>query len=313
MTDARSTDRLRGAGTAIVVSAAVVAGCAQTQPVTAPPPTTTLTQQVSTTLTDEALDLAVRAGSYRTDQRLLFQAEKELTQRCMASRGWQYLAGPSGPAELEDDMWRPDLDLRRRLGYGFAATGPADGGGLPTYLPPASRDAYRQALTGAETQRATLHLFTGPTFTFGTTGCIAQSRVRLYGDVIDAARATYVPQEVYNAIYRQVTDDDATQAAVDRWARCMTHRDHMYRSPAEARAAVSRTYDSTGPSAASRQFEIQVAVADGECALAAGLPEVVDQVGRGHVRELAPQLRQDLNLATELRANALLQARDVLR
>jgi hypothetical protein len=155
-------------------------------------------------------------------------------------------------------------------------------------------------------------LYSGPKFTFDTTGCIAESRIGLYGDVIDAARVAYVPQEVYNAIYEQVVNDEATRTAVREWAGCMAGYGFPYNSPATARAAIGEAYDGPAPVGHKRRLEMEVAVADGECVFAVGLPDVVDQIGRRCVQGLAPELRQDLNLATRLRTDALERAHDLM-
>lgn len=172
--------------------------------------------------------------------------------------------------------------------------------------------APRRALSGDPGRRATLRLFSGPKFTFGTTGCIAESRIRLYGDVMDAARAAYVPQEVYNAVYEQIAADEATQEAVGRWAGCMAGRGFPYDSPTKARAAMGRAYEEPGPVERKRRLERDVAVADGECVAAAGLPDVVDRVGRRCVRALPAELRRDLTIATRLRSDALERAHDLM-
>jgi hypothetical protein len=230
----------------------------------------------------------------------------------MAAHGWDYPVHSTEFGALDDDMWRPDLDVRRRIGYGFTVTGPSDGGSYPPGLPEASRDEYQRALSGDPEQQATLRLFSGPKFTFGTTGCIAESRIGLYGDVIDAARVAYVPQEVYNAVYEQVVNDDATRTAVREWAGCMAGRGFPYSSPASARAAVGAADDGPAPVGQKRRLEIEVAVADGECVFAVGLPDVVDRIGRRCVQGLAPELRQDLNLATQLRTEALERAHNLM-
>lgn len=309
MTDMRATG-LRVAVLAGMMLVLGVAGCAQARPAT---PAAEPTARVSTTLSDTALDLAVRAGTYKADQRLLSRAEKELTRQCMAAHGWDYPVSTTEFGELDDDMWRPDLNVRRRIGYGFTITGPSDGGSYPSDLPEASRDEYQRSLSGDPEQRATLRLFSGPKFTFGTTGCIAESRIGLYGDVIDAARVAYIPQEVYNAVHEQVVNDEATRTAVGQWAGCMAGRGFPYSSPATARAAIGETYDGPAPVGQKRRLEIEVAVADGECVFAVGLPDVVNQIGRRCVQGLAPELRQDLNLATQLRTDALERAHNLMR
>jgi hypothetical protein len=306
--------------TKVVVAVAVLmsglAGCAQARPADPDPrpadpaPRSAVTPSAGTVLSDTALDLAVRAEPYRDDQRLLVRAERESTRRCMAARGFDHpaqVANPSGG----DDPWRPDMDARRSRGYGFTDPGPSAEGQYPPDLPASRRAAYARALSGDPGQRATLQLSSGPRFTFATTGCIAEGRIALFGDVVDAARVAYVPQEAYNALHGRIAEDAAMDEAMKRWAACMKDRGHPYPSMSAARADAGRGPDAAGHASA-RQFEIQRAVADGGCALAAGVPEVVDRVGRRYAAGLAAEQRRDLNLAAELRATGLRRARDLV-
>ncbi|GAA0495555.1 hypothetical protein Ade02nite_18470 [Paractinoplanes deccanensis] len=283
--------RLRSTGIAVTVAAAAaMAGCAaEAQPAT---------------LSPAALDLAVRSAPYQQEQVLLARAERTLTRECMAAKGYSYTE--TGTGTVLDDPWRPDLEGRRLRGYGLAKGDPPVNG--PKKTPP----GYLRALTGDENRRATLSLSSGPRFTFATTGCLAESRARLYGDVTDAARAAYVPQEAYNALLPSIVGDPQTREAVQRWSRCMRGRGHSYASASEARAAAAGAYRAERPGAEAHRFEIRVAVADGECALAAGFPGLIDRVGRLHAGRLTARQREDLNTAAELRAAGLRQARRII-
>jgi hypothetical protein len=297
-------------GVAVAVLMSGLAGCAQARPAD-PPPRSAVTPAAGTVLSDAALELAVRAEPYRDDQRLLVRAERESTRRCMAARGFDYPA-PVGNPTGGDDPWRPDLDARRSHGYGFTDPGPSADSQYPPDLPVGKRADYARALSGDPDRRATLRLSSGPQFTFATTGCIAEGRIKLFGDVVGAARVAYVPQEAYNAMHGRIADDAGMHEAMQRWGACMTSRGYPYTSMSAARADVGRKSGAAGSSASARQFEIQVAVADGECALAAGVPELVDRAGRRYAAELAAEQRRDLNLAAELRAEGLRRARDLV-
>ncbi|MEV7995846.1 hypothetical protein AB0O67_29315 [Streptomyces sp. NPDC086077] len=292
-------------GAAVALLIAGVAGCAQAQ--SASPDG----GSAGTVLSEAALDLAVRAGPYRDDQQVLRQAEYKLTRRCMAARGFDYPASGSGTIGI-DDSWHPDLETRRSRGYGFADPGPSPGDQYPPGLPAAERNSYVRALTGDPERRAVLRLSSGPEFTFGTTGCIAESRIGLYGDVVDAARVSYVPQEAHNALNHPIVSSSAMREAMALWTSCMRDREYPYESMEEARADALRSHDSAGTTDAARRAEIRIAVADGECALVAGLPKVVDRVGRRHAARLSAEQRADLSLATQLRAEALQRARRIV-
>lgn len=283
---------------ALAVLMSGLAGCGETRP-------------AGTGLTEAGLDLAVRSGPYRDDQRLLMGAEHELTRRCMLAHRFDYPTSTGAPAG-EDDSWRPDLDTRRGSGYGLTDSGRSTPARYPSDLPAARRSAYLWALSGDPTRRATLRLSSGPRFTFATTGCIAESRAALFGDIVTAARVAYVPQEAYNALYKRVEGDADTRAALGAWATCMGKRGYRYASMSAARADVSRAIRAVGPGDATRRFEIRVAVADGECAIAAGLPTVVDRVGRRYAVELSAKQRRDLNLAAASRVDGLRRARGIV-
>ncbi|MGW1887764.1 hypothetical protein [Streptomyces sp. NPDC001970] len=302
----RLMGRRTAVGAAVALLVAGVAGCAQAQ--SASPDG----RSAKTVLSSAALDLAARAGPYRDDQRVLQQAEYELTRRCMAARGFDYPTSDGGSIG-NDDSWQPDLETRRSRGYGFADPAPSPGDQYPPGLPAAERDSYVRALTGDPERRAVLRLSSGPEFTFGATGCIAESRIVLYGDVIDAARVSYVPQEAHNALNVPIADSSAMREAMALWTSCMRDRGYPYDSMEAARAAARQSHDTAGSADAARRAEIRIAVADGECALVAGMPGVVDQVGRRHAARLTAEQRADLNLATELRAKALEKARSIAK
>ncbi|GID30449.1 hypothetical protein [Paractinoplanes brasiliensis] len=286
-------------GFAVAVLVAGLAGCTTVPP--AGPPADPAGG--SAVLTAAALDLAVRAEPYREEQSLLRRTEHALTRDCMARRGYPYPA--AGTDTVLDDPWRPDLDSRRRHGYGFARPGPS-AGRYPPGLTGSQRSGYESALSGE--RRATLRLSSGPRFTFATTGCLAESRIRLYGDVMDAARADYVPQEAFNALLPHIAADPDLHEATRKWSSCMRGRGHPYDSMSAARAAVSSALRANRPAGEALTFETAVAVADGECALAVGLPPLVDRLGRRHAGKLTAVQRRDLNTAADVRAAALLRA-----
>ncbi|MCW6004028.1 hypothetical protein K1W54_05440 [Micromonospora sp. CPCC 205371] len=258
-------------------------------------------------LGEAALALAVRAGEFREEQRLLLRAEHELTRRCMAGQRFAYPPPPAGSAGT-DDPWHPDLDLRGAQGSGLGAAGPSPASPSPAGMRAAQRPAYRRALSGDDSRRVTLRLSSGPEFTFASTGCIAEGRRGLYGDVMRAARAAYVPQEAYNALYPALAAHPAVRAAEGRWAACMRRRGQPFASMQAARSAVARGYR-TSAAGVARRTEVVVAVADGECALEARLPETVAGVAAGVAVSLTAEQRHDLTQAAAIRSAALGRAR----
>jgi hypothetical protein len=311
----RSASRPGLLGVTVAILVAGLAGCtsAPTPRPAQPAGTPVREPDSATTLDTVALNLAVRAGPYREEQVLLSRTERALTRDCMAARGYPYPATGTGTGAVLDDSWRPDLDGRRSHGYGFARSGPSAAAQYPPGLTRSQRAGYRRALSGDPNRRATLRLSSGPRFTFAADGCIAEGRIGLYGDVVDAARVDYVPQEAYNALLPHIAGDPDLREAAGEWSRCMRGRGHPYASASAARAAASSAHRSGQPAGQARQFEIRVAVADGECALAAGFPRLVHQLGRRHAGKLTTEQRRDLNTAAGLRAAALQRARAARR
>ncbi|MET9484992.1 hypothetical protein [Streptomyces sp. NPDC006638] len=261
-------------------------------------------------LTDAAVDLAVQAEPFRRQQSLLRWAEEELTHRCMVDRGFPQPYGPTAHGR-DDTAWRPDLDARRIRGYGFTEAAPTADDQYPAGLPVTQRARYARALTGDRDHRASLRLSSGPEFTFSASGCLAEGRAGLYGDVMAAAKVSYVPQEAHNAIYGRIAQDPVMARALARWASCMKRRGHPYPSMEAARAAARHGPGGTDDARADRQFEVRTAVADAECALAADVPGAAESAGRRHAVGLTSEQRRDLNSATDLRAAALVRAREL--
>jgi hypothetical protein len=254
-------------------------------------------------LTDAATDLAARAGSYRADQHLLFRAERELTRRCMATQGQHYPADDT--PDLTDDEFRPNLEARRRHGYTQPGGPPAEE--HLRNLSPAERDTYERALVGEPgSARATLRLSTGQRFSFATKGCIAQSRIELYGGVMEAATVAYVPQAAYNQLYDRVATDAAMGQAMRRWAECMSSNGYAYPDMGAARQAVAAQAVVLPSSAL--DLEVRVATADANCVVAVGIPQLAEQLGRRFAQTLPAEQRHELNQAAELRTAALRRA-----
>ncbi|WBB77275.1 hypothetical protein O7606_13295 [Micromonospora sp. WMMD882] len=314
----RPSGRHVAVGVAAALLVTALAGCVHARPAgpAGPPPGSrgdTSAPGAATPLSGAALDLAVRAGPYWDDERLLQRAERELTRRCMAARGFgQPTPGEGGGTAGDDDPWQPNLAVRRQWGYGLGVSPPAPDGDYPPGLPPARRDDYVRALTGDPGRRAVLRLAGGLEFTIGVTGCVAESRTELYGDILDAARVFYVPQEIHNTLRRQIAESAAVRVTETSWKNCMNGRGYAYESMLEARADAHRKRASVVDVHVARQAEIRIAVADGECALAAGLPDAVDREGRRHATALPAGQRADLDRAAHLRSAATRRARGVV-
>jgi hypothetical protein len=286
---------------AITGAALAVTGCSSEQPVTPAPPSA-----ADHALTELAHTLAAPGRRYVTGRQQLFQAELEFTRRCMLDQGLTHPAVRPDQAD-GDGEWTPDPDRRRSHGYGMdPASHPAPDGWL-TELPADRRSEHIRALKGDPQRRATYRLPDGTTFNFGTTGCIAQSRVQLYGNVVDAARVSYVLQDAHQTVQTRVSADMEMRDAVAGWAACMRGRGFTVSTSSEARDVAARAYQD-GDLASARRTEIRVATTDAECAIAAKIPQVAERVGRRYADQLPTEQRRELNAVAVLWNDALQRA-----
>jgi hypothetical protein len=288
---------------AVIAALCVVAALGATGCVNARPVAPEAIANDRRTLSSDALDLAVRGGTFRSDQRALSRAEAVLTGRCMAANGFAFPVAVTNP--YDDDEWRPDLRVRRERGYGLRAAGRSGESEYLRRLSPAQRHAYERALSGSR-NTATLRLSGGQEFTYGTSGCTAEGRAGLYGDVASAVRVFYVPQQAHLQVRQRLVDAAPMREAIARWTTCMSQRGLPYPSMAAARAAAAAA---AGPAAVA--LERRIAVADGECALAVGTTEVVDRVGRAYAAELPIEQIHELNAVAAVRARALQRASEL--
>ncbi len=294
-----------------VVGVLAVAGCATGQPATG---------GADVTLDATALDSVVRTESYVEDEKRLDRAERELTRRCMAARGLPYSTAQYTTVAAQDDEWHPDMESRRRAGYGLY-NGYAPGAGQPPLSDsdreveqwPADRQvAYQTALMGTDGKRAWIDVRRGQRFTFPTDGCIAESRAQLYGSPYMAARVFYVLQDLAHGIDHEIRADPAYKAAIVDWAGCMERHGHHYTSPSHAKAELGQRYRQLGATPALREREVEVAVTDAACAYDAGVPTTASMLATKYAEMLTGDERADLRGLAASRAAAVDRAMTVL-
>ncbi|MBW4722163.1 hypothetical protein [Saccharothrix obliqua] len=246
------------------------AGCGSPRPADQPPPFTG-------TLGPTALDLVTRSGTWPATQRLLDRAVNRLNQMCLARQGFSYpdLDVPA-PVDPADDVAVVDLPGRATRGYGITDAG-------PDVTPPSrsAADVFYDGLPPAERHRFDLALFGSPhtrrevdtaggRYSVQDTGCEADSRRRLAGDVALWARITYTPEAIGNRLAVEVEQAPAYRDALTAWRSCMRDQGHPYPTPEQAQQDLRA--DTGTPADRRRSVEIAVASADGNCAIRTRLP-----------------------------------------
>jgi hypothetical protein len=267
---------------------------------------------VAATLDGRAAALVTRTGTYYSDEHALDAAESRLTHVCMATRGFDHPASAVSGPPSKDEEWRPDLAERQRIGYGLGVAGsdqsPESTDLYVQSLSQAEQEGYARALFGEPSDRSLIDLRNGKRLSFPTRGCLAGSRAQIYGDVVQAARAFFVPQDYVLALDGQVRQDADYRNVSLRWGVCMNRLGHSYPSPAEARKALAQEYR-TADHTTWRRHEIEVAVADARCAREVHLPAVVESLLLRYARRLPAAEVEELNSIAALRAVAAERAR----
>jgi hypothetical protein len=242
-------------------------------------------------LSRAALDLLTTSGGYPAREYQLTVAEARLTQRCMTAHGLVYrLYEPTRPVGSDEEQV-VDLPSRRAVGYGIDTPG----GGEPPRDPGSDSPHYQEVLFGDAEHRQEMRLPNGATHSFVGNGCIAQARLRLYGDLGLWSRIVTIPPITDNDLRDQVSDAPELARAMTRWATCMAEAGYPYPTPEAASTAVSEAYQKEGHTPAMRDREIATAVADGECALRAHVPATELSLRRAAAKSLPAAARRELN------------------
>lgn len=264
-----------------------------------------------------AVALLTKDDPYYADQQILQAAELKLSDRCMRQQGFRDPA-VDAPAQIDrDEDWHPDLQQRRIRGYqlGEADAKSTSESSADVYLRTLSareRERFHRALAGGPSDRASLTLSSGQTFTFPTAGCVAESRGRLYGSPTTAARIEFIPQGHYVGLYFKAIEDTRYQRAIEVWGGCMQGRGYPFATQAQARAQAAAAHRSSSATAAVKQ-EIAIAVADAQCAGTAGLTRTVQGLLGRYARGLPAAQAKDLEELTALRTEAVRRAENLVK
>lgn len=286
----------------LAVWTAITTGC------TAPPTPIALQEDSA------ALDLLTRSGTYQAKQHSLDTAEELLVGRCMVAKGWAYPAqSPPAPVTYEERMLK--LDERRHIGYGLfrdeeRIVSPVDR--YAEQLAPAVRADFTRTLLGDDNSRKAIELPGGDQLTFAGDGCIFESRTRLFPDIFTWARVTHLPETFLNRLVDSLATTPAYADAMRGWGSCMAQRGHSYGLPEDARNSLRARYNAEGSTDQLRRHEVEVAVADAECAIQVRLPQTVLTATKGKVSELSADEQQALRELTVAWLSAVATAERLL-
>jgi hypothetical protein len=307
----------------VLTLAAGLAGCVFTRPAGSSADPFPAPPTFSATLDASATDLATHSGAWPHTQELLEKAVNLLNQKCLVKQGFEY-PGAAAPSLLppEDEAANIDLPGRRDHGYGLAPSSKPDSGnhslGSPadlfyTHLSPQEQRRFDVAIFGPAGKVTRVDLPGGNGYVLiKESGCEADGRRILIGDVVQWARVNYVAEQFSNRLADQASTSPRYLSAMAVWQSCMIKQGYRYETPDTARKWLATKYQQETPTAALRQREISIAVADGECAMQTHLPSIALQVRRNLATSLPENDRRTLSELATYRAAAVKHAIEML-
>lgn len=220
----------------------------------------------------ESAVAALEAG--QADSTVAGEITELVVKQCMMKKGYpdaltshQAIADQSSETPLS-----PTVADAKNHGYGYTrsvfTSAAADQGVRET------SEEYSTALFGADTDVVSVELPGGSVTSIPSTGCFAQGRSAVYGDLKTYLRLTTIETDVRIAVRSPLDSDTAWQSATDHWKQCMRQRGfNGYDTPFDARDAVYQSYSKyySGPANTAqlqqiRKSELQTSLADAQCA-----------------------------------------------
>ncbi|HUR13838.1 MAG TPA: hypothetical protein VM097_05020 [Mycobacteriales bacterium] len=261
---------------------------------------------VSVSQTSKQAFLALTAASPD-----LANAEQELTRRCLVRAGFPDVPRSTSSAVDTDLLGYPARLSASQVsvsGYGSSirrdpssSTDPQ--GSYLESLPSDRRAAYEVASVGgiADTSRVTLP--DGTIVEAPKSGCVAQARTTLYGNVQQFLLVAYLPQTALKEV-NGVSDADELKAVRSAYKACMKERGLEVGNWQDGVKQAQEIYErAPSPDGRVSGQEILIAVADATCRDKTGLVAAYDRVVQDRaVRWLASNETQVLAAAEARRA-----------
>ncbi|WP_344857678.1 hypothetical protein [Amycolatopsis ultiminotia] len=263
---------------------------------------------------------ASTVGDRAAGAALIERAEGTFVVQCMAKQGFRYW--PPAPATADERREFPyvvdDPAWARAHGYGgdLVAQRERRQAEDPNrrYLDALSEDrraAVAAAYGGTGSSAVEVVVPGGATIGQSDTGCLAEAQRTLYGDFAAWVRASTVTGNLSSLYQPKVTGDPRFQKAVTAWSGCMHSAGLSYASPQQIQQKLPELTDGQSPSRAHRT-EVELAVAEADCALATPLSKVARDLDRQYGDEIRQQYRAEVETTERLRRDALGRAEELL-
>jgi hypothetical protein len=223
------------------------------------------------------------AGVTQAQQQLIWAAEQQLVQRCMARQGLPYNRVPwasGAPSPAPADPLYVSVAALRSQGYGlYRAYRPAPrtrsavdpNAALARSLPPARDRQWTAALHG--NLRAAITLPDGRQLTYSDAGgCNGRAQDILYGGAVRYTALELYSSDIFNLVRAQAQWSGPWTSAQTAWSRCMARHGYGYLNEAAAREQISQRYAAPGARRGQvHRYELAVAAQDAACTTAVRL------------------------------------------
>jgi hypothetical protein len=260
-------------------------------------------------------------------KRQVLEAERTLVERCLARKGFPQYEPPGSADEPRPrtSFESPPLESARLVGYGIDPRRRMVDNGSPKSnsawerLPDADKQRYTEAKFGDMERDIVSYDFGDGRISSPRGGCVGQVRVGIYGDLQEHLRMDWLVTNRFKALRSQFLRNDEQLADVLRkWSACMAERGHRdLADPGAARLRATGSYknadlnDQPGMDRL-RDKEIELAVADAECADRTGLRDTSQRVRAEAVADVLTQHETEIVAWREFMSKALVRAQNLL-
>lgn len=252
-----------------------------------------------------------RPQTFQAEERSIEDAEHRILELCMAAKGHEVVFPPATSDQIIARVV-PNLRFRRQHGYGFVEQRPVEAREvIPATEEGRERLAYKYF--GDESERISIPTPVGKS-TMAVEGCWGFARWAVHGSVLNSTLALDVPRDYSAMIGHQIAEDpDYIGTPMRRWSDCMKARGHSYAdlNGPYYDAMYAYQYADPKPTAVSDR-ERRVALDDGECQIAVGLPTLVRRLQVEHVARLPLEQRRQLEEIVDVRTRSLRRAERIV-
>lgn len=235
---------------------------------------------------------AFSTGLGEAQEKVLFEAQNLLVQKCMERAGYRYTLPPFIPAPalpaaaVTDPLYVNQRELRSH-GYGIsrnATSAAASSNGQPgppgdpnapyvQSLSSQQRQHYQEASFGAKSLTVTLP--DGKRISFTPRGCLGKAETELYGSAIQYNIVSIYDADIFDKVRNDALWSAAWKSAEAVWANCMAARGYHYANELAARVDVMSRYAASGARPAGvHGYEMRVARHDAACSAVAKMNSV---------------------------------------